>query len=158
MIYGFVTYGILKYAVGPGAPASSDKQSVDLTATALKYPGGQFAVTIVGAAIALVGVNLAYQAYQARFLRDLRMESASAVTRKTVTWIGEVAGMAPGQAKSVHSALRALADTPLGPWLLGLVAIGLVLFGAYSCCEALAPCLSSGQYRREYHWPNPGSS
>ncbi len=26
--------------------------------------------------------------------------------------------------------------TPLGPWLLLVVAIGLIMFGAYSCCEA----------------------
>jgi type IV secretory pathway VirB2 component (pilin) len=42
----------------------------------------------------------------------------------------------PQQAKGVDSALRALALTPLGPWLLLVVAIGLIMFGAYSCCEA----------------------
>jgi len=28
------------------------------------------------------------------------------------------------------------AATPLGPWLLVTVALGLVTFGVYSCCEA----------------------
>jgi hypothetical protein len=42
----------------------------------------------------------------------------------------------PGKAKGIDAALVALAKTPLGPWLLGLVAVGLVLFGAYSLCEA----------------------
>jgi len=42
----------------------------------------------------------------------------------------------PGQAKGIDSALRSLAHTPLGPWLLVLVAIGLVMFGLFSCCEA----------------------
>ena len=42
----------------------------------------------------------------------------------------------PGQAKGIDSALVTLARTPLGPWLLGVVALGLVLFGVYSCCEA----------------------
>jgi type IV secretory pathway VirB2 component (pilin) len=84
------------------------------------------------------------------------MGGAAASTRKVVTWLGEFGGLAraavfvtvgvflvvaaaeakPGQAKGVDSALRALAHTPLGPWLLGLVAVGLVLFGSYSCCEA----------------------
>ena len=36
----------------------------------------------------------------------------------------------------LDSALRALAATPLGPWLLLVVVIGLIMFGAYSCCEA----------------------
>ncbi len=39
-------------------------------------------------------------------------------------------------ATPVDSALRALAGTPLGPWLLVLVAIGLIMFGVFSCCEA----------------------
>jgi uncharacterized membrane protein (DUF2068 family) len=42
----------------------------------------------------------------------------------------------PQQAKGIDSALRALAGTPLGPWLLVLVAIGLIMFGVFSCCEA----------------------
>jgi hypothetical protein len=39
-------------------------------------------------------------------------------------------------AKGVDSALRALAHTPLGPRLLVVVAIGLMMFGVYSWCEA----------------------
>ena len=42
----------------------------------------------------------------------------------------------PQQAKGIDSALRALAGTLLGPWLLVLVAIGLIMFGVFSCCEA----------------------
>jgi len=42
----------------------------------------------------------------------------------------------PQQAKGIDSALRALARTPLGPWLLVLVAFGLIMFGVFSCCEA----------------------
>jgi hypothetical protein len=156
VIYGFVTYGILKYAVGLGAPASSDKQSQDLTATAFKYPGGQILVAIIGVVILAIGANLAYQAYQAKFMREMRMGTASPATRKFVMRLGEAGGVArgsvfavvgiflivaaveakPGQAKGIDSALKALAGTPLGPWLLGLVAVGLVLFGIYSCCEA----------------------
>jgi hypothetical protein len=36
----------------------------------------------------------------------------------------------------IIAVLRARACTPLGPWLLGLVALGLVTFGVYSWCEA----------------------
>ena len=42
----------------------------------------------------------------------------------------------PQQAKGLDSALRSLAATPGGRWLLALVAIGLIVFGAFSCCEA----------------------
>jgi hypothetical protein len=156
VIYGALTYSVLKYALGLGAPSSTDQQSQDLTAAALKHQGGQAAVAAVGVVIAAVGLYLAYEAYRRRFLRDMRMGSASPRTRKVVTWFGETGGISrgvvfvtvgvflvvaaidaqPAQAKGIDSALRALARTPFGPWLLGLVAIGLVLFGAYSCCEA----------------------
>jgi hypothetical protein len=156
LFYGFITYGILKYALGLGAPTSSNKQSVDLTTTAFKYPGGRVAVGVVGVIIVALGVYLAYQAYQAKFMRDMRMGTASRTTRKTVTRLGRFGGVArgavfatvgiflvvaaaqakPGTAKGVDSALTTLAKTPLGPWLLGLIAVGLVLFGVYSCCEA----------------------
>jgi hypothetical protein len=156
VIYGVLTYSILRYALGLGAPTSTNRQSQDLTATALQHPGGQAAVAIAGLIIGGVGLYLGYQAYKRTFLRDLRMGSASPSTRRAVTWFGQAGGLArgavfltvgvflviaaveakPGQAKGIDSALRALARTPLGPWLLGLVAIGLVIFGAYSCCEA----------------------
>jgi hypothetical protein len=155
-IYGFVTWGILKFALGLGAPASSNTQSRDLTATAFRYSGGRFAVAIAGAVVVGMGFYLAYQAYRARFLQDLRMGSASPRTRDVVTWLGKAGGIArgvvfvtigiflviaaidakPGQAKGIDSALVTLARTPAGPWLLGLVALGLVMFGIYSCCEA----------------------
>ena len=32
--------------------------------------------------------------------------------------------------------LRALASTPLGPWLLVSVAIGLIMFDLFSLCQA----------------------
>jgi Domain of Unknown Function (DUF1206) len=156
VLYGVITYGILKYALGLGAPASSDKQSQDLTATALHYPGGQAAVAIVGAVIAIAGVVMMYRSWQGRFLQTLRLGRASARTRAVVTRLGQIGGVArgavfviigiflavaaveakPGQAKGIDSALRVFAQTPLGPWLLVLVAVGLVIFGAFSCCEA----------------------
>jgi Domain of Unknown Function (DUF1206) len=156
VIYGALTFSVLKYALGLGAPASTNQQSQDLTATAMKHQGGQAAVAIAGLIIAVAGLYLAYQAYRRKFLQDMRMGSVSPRTRKVVTWFGEVGGVArgavfltigvflvvaaveanPGQAKGIDSALRTLASTPLGPWLLGLIAIGLVLFGVFSWCEA----------------------
>jgi hypothetical protein len=156
VFYGAVTYGLLKYALGVGQPSSSDQQSRDLTAAALKHQDGRVIVAIAGAAIVCAGLYVMYQAYQRKFLKNLRMGSASPRTRKVVTRLGQIGGIARGlvfgtvgvfliiaakdanarQAKGIDSALRALAHTPLGPWLLVVVAIGLVIFGVYSWCEA----------------------
>jgi hypothetical protein len=156
VFYGLVTYGVLKYALGIGQPASSDKQSQDLTATVLKYPGGQVIVAIAGIVVVLAGLYTMYRAYRLKFLESLQLGSASPRTRTIVTRLGQVGGIArglvfgtvgvflivaaqdsdPRQAKGVDSALRALAHTPLGPWLLVVVALGLVTFGVYSWCDA----------------------
>ena len=156
VFYGVVTYGILKYALGIGQPSSSDKQSQDLTAAVLKYQGGRAVVAIAGVVVVLAGLYTIYKAYKLSFLEHLPMASASPRTRKVVTRLGQIGGIArgivfgtvgvflviaaqdanPRQAKGIDSALRALAHTPLGPWLLVVVALGLVTFGVYSCCEA----------------------
>jgi hypothetical protein len=154
--YGVVAFSIMKFALGLGAPPSSNKQSRDLTATGMHYPGGQVIVALIGAAFVAGGVGLAYSAWRKKFLRNLRLGGASPATRTAVTRLGQAGGIArgavfatagvflvyaavtakPGQAKGVDSALRALARAPFGPWLLAAVAVGLMLFGIFSCCEA----------------------
>jgi hypothetical protein len=156
VFYGAVTISILKYALGLGSPSSSDKQSKDLTATALHHPGGQAIVIIAGLAFIGGGAYLAYRAFNKKFLKHLRMGSTSPAVRTAVQRLGQVGGIArgvifatagvflviagadasPSKAKGVDSALRSLARTPLGPWLLIVVALGLVAFGLYSFCEA----------------------
>ena len=154
IVYGVIAYGVLRYALGLGSPESSDTQSTDLTAALMRHPGGRILVVVIGVALIGAGIYLGYQAWRKKFMRDLALGRARA--RRVVEWLGEFGGIArglvfvtagiflviasvtaqPRQAKGVDSALRALAATPLGPWLLLLVAIGLVMFGIFSCCEA----------------------
>jgi Domain of Unknown Function (DUF1206) len=42
----------------------------------------------------------------------------------------------PQDAQGIDGSLRKTAATPLGPWLLVAIALGLVIFGLYSWCEA----------------------
>jgi hypothetical protein len=156
VLYAVIAYGVLKYALGLGAPQSSNSQSVDLTATLMRYTGGKALVVVIGLVLIGAGVYLGYQAWRERFRRDMDLGRLSPRTRKTVEWLGRAGGVArgvvfitagiflvvaaveakPQQAKGIDSSLRALAATPAGPWLLALVAIGLVMFGLFSCCEA----------------------
>jgi Domain of Unknown Function (DUF1206) len=156
IVYGVIAFGVLKYALGEGSPQSSDTQSVDLTATLLRHPGGQALVVVIGLAFIGGGLYLAYRAWRKEFRDDVELGPMRARTRRVVEWLGEYGGIArgivfltvgiflvvaavdaqPRQAKGIDSSLRALAATPLGPWLLVLVAIGLIMFGLFSCCEA----------------------
>ena len=156
VIYGILACGVLEYAIGAGGQQSSNQQSVDLTATLLRHPGGKAVVVVVGLAFIGGGLYLGYQAGRERFLEGLRLTEMRAATMLIVGWLGRVGGVArgmvfvtvgvflvvaavttqPRQAKGLDSALRSLAATPGGPWLLALVAIGLIIFGVFSFCEA----------------------
>jgi hypothetical protein len=156
VVYGVIAWGVVKYAIGAGSPQSSDTQSVDLTATLMRHQGGQVLVAAIGLALIGTGLYLAYKAWRKEFLAELALRQARPRTRRAVQWLGEFGGIArgivfvtagvflvvaavdaqPRQAKGLDSSLRALAATPLGPWLLVLVALGLIMFGAFSCCQA----------------------
>jgi hypothetical protein len=53
-----------------------------------------------------------------------------------VSLVIAAARFSPSKAEGIDGALRAFAHTPLGPFLLILVALGLVAFGLFSWCEA----------------------
>jgi len=155
-IYVVLGYGVADYAIGAGSPPSSDTQSVDLTATLMRHPGGRALIVVIGLVLIGVGLYLGYQAWRERFRDVLQLQELPPAGRRVVEWLGRVGGIArglvfliagiflivaaaeanPGQAKGIDSALRALAAAPFGPWLLVLVAIGLIMFGLFSCCES----------------------
>jgi uncharacterized protein DUF1206 len=156
VIYGVIAFVILKYALGLGAPASSNRQAVDLTATAMRHPGGRIAVGIAGLVLIACGAGIAYQAWTRRFLADLNVGQMGPRVRPLVVAFGRIGGIARGtvfaaagvflviaavtarahQAKGLDATLRAFTRTPAGPWLLAVVAAGLIVFGVYSLAEA----------------------
>ena len=156
VVYAVLCFGVIDYAIGAGSPQSSDQQSVDLTATLMRHPGGRILVVVIGLVLIGVGLFLGYQAWRERFRRDLKLDQLGQRTRRVVEWLGRIGGIArgivfitagvflvvaaveaqPGQAKGIDSSLRELAATPGGPWLLVIVAVGLIMFGLFSCCEA----------------------
>jgi fumarate reductase subunit D len=155
-IYAVLGYSVLKYALGEGSPQSGNQQAVDLTTTLMHRDGGRAVVVIVGLVMIAGGLYMGYQAWRKSFLRELRLSRISASTRRAIEWLGRAGGVArgvvfvtagvflvvaadhaqPDRAEGLDSSLRALATTPFGPLVLVLVAIGLVMFGLFSCCEA----------------------
>jgi Domain of Unknown Function (DUF1206) len=156
VFYGSVCWGTAAFAVGSGGQSSGDATSQDWTASALKLPGGQVLVAIAGVVVFGVGVGMVVGAIRRTFLKQLDTAAMSKRTREVVTALGMggtaargtvVAGAGvfvlvaavrfdPHQAKGMDATLHSFARTPVGPWLLVLVALGLVLFGAFSFAEA----------------------
>jgi hypothetical protein len=130
------------------------------TAGVLGWPGGTWLVGI--AAVVLIGVGL-YQGYRGiskDFLDDSKTEQMRPGLRRWIEWIGTLGHLArmvvfclvgvflikaavdfnPNKAVGLDGALAKVDHASYGPFLLGLVAAGLISFGVYS--------LSDARYRR----------
>ncbi|MEU0335175.1 DUF1206 domain-containing protein [Streptomyces sp. NPDC006193] len=158
VFYGFVSYSVLSYAAGNqgSGSGSSDRQTDDVTAMVLKWPGGQWIVGIAGAAVVIAGLWIAVRAARKKFRKHLWTTAMSPRTRRLTDFFGVTGGTArgivfamagvfalvaavqhrPGKAKGMDDTLRAFRDLPAGPWLLALIALGLAAFGVFSWFSA----------------------
>ncbi|MGI9064535.1 MAG: DUF1206 domain-containing protein [Pseudonocardiaceae bacterium] len=140
----------LQFARGSGGGGQ------DVTATALTWPGGRLLVGAVGLVFVGVGVYHCYKGVTSGFrdelnIRDLMGRSGTAVERFTqfgylakgvaliligvLVVIGAVR-FDPKSAGGLDTALHALASRPFGPYLLSLVALGLIAFGGFLAVRA----------------------
>ncbi|MEU1211670.1 DUF1206 domain-containing protein [Streptomyces sp. NPDC005791] len=158
VFYAFVSYSVLSYAAGDrsSGSGSSDKQTDDVTARALQWTGGQWLVGIAGAAVMCAGLWMAYRAVTRRYHKHLKMGAMTKRVRQAVDITGVFGGTVrgavfataggfavaaavqhePGRAKGMDDTLRSFTETPAGPWLLVLVAVGLAAFGLFSWANA----------------------
>ncbi len=162
VFYGFVGYSVLAFAAGDhssggsGGAGSSDQQSQDVTARAMELPAGQWLVGIAGVGIAVAGVWVGARAVLRKYHKHLKLGEMSRRTRQVVDVTGVGGGAArgvlftaigvfvvraavdyePDKAKGFDDTLRSFADTPVGPWLLVVIAAGLALFGLFSFAMA----------------------
>lgn len=154
LFYGFVAFSVLRFTVSDGQQGgkSGDKESRDITATALDLPAGQWLVAAGGVGIVVAGVWIGVQAIRRSYHDELKLGEMSRTERRLTDVTGVGGGVArgvvfttlgafavqaavdyePDRAKGLDDTLRTFADTALGPWLLAVVAFGLVLFGLFS--------------------------
>jgi hypothetical protein len=126
------------------------------TAGVLGWPAGPWLVAIAG--LVLIGVGLAqgYEGVSEKFLEESKTERMSRAGRRAFTVLGIAGQLArmvvfvligyflikaavdfnPSKAVGLGGALTSLARDSYGPWLLGIVAAGLLAFAAYSLADA----------------------
>ncbi len=154
-IYAFLAIGAFKLLLNSGG-SSQAKQQETITAKIMQHNGGRWAVGIVGVIIVIVGLVLVWQGLRHQFEKYLDLGAMSYETHRVVRVIGTIGTAArgivfalagifvvqaardydPKKASGLDGALRTLRDTSAGPWLLILVAAGLILFGIYGFAEA----------------------
>jgi hypothetical protein len=156
VLYGCLCGIVAGFILGTGRSTSSDAQSKSVTAQLLAHGGGQVLIAVTGVAVAAAGVGIGIYGLRRKFAAYLRTAQMSAPARKVVEGLGVAGYLArgvvfciagaflvdaavssdPQKAQGLDGSLRKTAATPLGPWLLLAVALGLVIFGVYSWCEA----------------------
>jgi Domain of Unknown Function (DUF1206) len=155
-VYAVFCFGTFEFVHKNKLPQSTNQQSQDFTSTAMAHSGGRILVGVVGAVILGIGAYMIRNGLTKAFRKDLQFGTASRRTRENVLRLGMIGNTArgvvfaavgmfmivaavrfdPAEAKGIDATLRSFAHTPLGPWLLAVVAVGLFLFGVYSICEA----------------------
>jgi Domain of Unknown Function (DUF1206) len=148
-----VTAGKILTGASSGGGSSSPKQT---TAGVLAWTGGTLIVGVVGAI--LVGVALAqgYKGVSRKFLETSKTGEMSREGKRAFTVIGVFGHLArmvvfglvgyglikaaidysPHSAVGLDGALEKLAHNSYGPFLLGIVAAGLIAFALYSIVDA----------------------
>ncbi|MEU5655232.1 DUF1206 domain-containing protein [Streptomyces sp. NPDC047737] len=158
LFYTFVSYSVLSYAAGDrsSGSGSSDQQTDDVTARALQWTGGQWIVGVAGVAVICAGLWMAFRALTRKYHKHLKMAEMTRKVRQAVDVVGVFGGTVrgavfataggfavaaavqhePGRAKGMDDTLRSFTETPAGPWLLVLIALGLAAFGLFSWANA----------------------
>ncbi|MET9499879.1 DUF1206 domain-containing protein [Streptomyces sp. NPDC006552] len=152
VFYGFMAYSVLSFATSSRDSKGSDAKSRDFTSRALDLPAGRWLVGIAALVMIGIGIGVGVRAAQRKYHKHLKKAQMSQQVRRVVDILGISGGLArgliytgagvfvliaaaqydPDEAKGVDGTLRSFAGTPAGPWLLALVALGLLLFGLFS--------------------------
>lgn len=160
-----LSYGLLAFTAasivfgwGSGGSGGGGSQQ-EWTAKLLAQPFGQWLVGLVGLIVIGVGLYQFKKAYTASFMKKYKTGAMSATERTWAERVGRF-GLAargvifamigsfliqaavqaqPSETRGLSGALQTLAEQPYGPWLLAIVAAGLVAYGVY--------CFVSARYR-----------
>jgi hypothetical protein len=156
----YLALAYLAYQIVQGRGNASSGSTSDITAKAMRMPGGQILVGVVVAIILGVGLYAIYSACRMTFEKRFSSGRMSSAEHRWTMRLGRLGFAArgvvfslvglflvqaaltydPSKASGLGGALVSLASAPYGPWLLGLVAVGLIAFGAY--------CLALARYRQ----------
>jgi hypothetical protein len=150
LIYGGLAWAAVKLAMGAGA--SGGGSQAQWTAKLMSMPLGRWLVAAVGIGIMIAGGRQIWRGWTEKFKKHLKLQEMDPSEQTMAIHTGKLGMIArgivfllsgwfvlqaalrfdPGQARGLSGALDALARQPHGQILLGLVALGLICFGAYS--------------------------
>jgi hypothetical protein len=157
---GLIYTGLCIVAVAVLLGSSGDSNEKRETAYVLDWPGGRYLVAAVGAGFGAAALWNLFRAVSGRFKKELDTGAMGRSEERLVTIVAVVGLLAravvfgligtfvlkaaleydPEEAIGLDGALRKLAAQDYGPFLMGLVAAGLLAYGVF--------CLFQARYRR----------
>lgn len=149
----FTAFQLLQGGAGDG---NRNSGAQDWTARLMAAPFGQGLVGLIGLVVIGLGVAQIVKGYKADFGKELQLNKIAQAYHSWAVLSGRWGYIArgvvfaiiggffveaavhanPQQAKGLGSALDLLAQQSYGPWLLALVAAGLVSYGLFMLVEA----------------------
>lgn len=161
-VVGFVYLGLAYFAakqiIGSDGGNSSDNQkSEEWTATLMAQPLGPVLVGAVGAGFIGYALYQFYKAYTKKFFEEIKTGKMSGKMKTAAGYLGQIGLTArgvvfaiigifliqaavqyqPSEAAGLSGALRSLEQQPFGPFILGVVALGLIAYGVFMFVLAL---------------------
>jgi hypothetical protein len=152
----YVGFFLVAVRVLAGSGGSSNDQPQHAAAGILGWPGGQVIVGAAGLILMAVSFYQLYDAVSGNFARQSKLGRMRAEDRRTFMLLGRIGLSARAvvfaligyfvlraaieynarSAVGVGGALARIHHQPVGPWLLGIAAAGLLVFAAFSMVEA----------------------
>ena len=155
LVYGGLCVAAIEILMGSSSAGSSSNPD-RTTAGVFGWPAGRWLVGVAGAVFLGVAAYQLVKGLRRTFLEELETGEMSDGTKAWITWIGTIGHVARAivfalvgwfllraayefdakEAVGLDGALTKILQAAYGPWLLGVVAAGLIAFGVYSLSEA----------------------
>jgi hypothetical protein len=157
LVYAFLAFSAISFARNARRSGQTENARIEtFTRDVMDSTSGRWLVGAVGVAVVGIALFFLYRALTAEFEDELAggvgpVSRHELVRLGQIGWVGRAAMMGligaflvraavtfdPAEAEGLDGALHRLADTSWGPFMVGLVGGGLVLYGAY--CVLSAP-------------------
>ena len=154
--YGSLGVEALRMVIGMGSGGSGEGDAKDQAALFISLPFGHWVLVVFAISAIVMGAQDLWRALAPKFedrqaiqglhgsVKEwvLRVARVGIFSRGVVSTVVGVylllAGIhrSPSQARGTKGAIETLGQSPLGNWILALIAIGLTAYGAYTLVEA----------------------
>ncbi|GHC26573.1 membrane protein [Kushneria pakistanensis] len=153
LIYAGIAINCIELLTDGGSSSSSTSSQ---TRTVMAHPGGIVAIFLVGLGFLGVGLRQIWRGWHHSYEKNWHLNEMSRTQRLIAANVSRIGLTArgivfmivalflclsaintnPDDARGLGGALSAVAEQPFGPWLLGLVALGLMAYGGYCLVNA----------------------